>query len=69
MAVKEEEWIKVTGTHEAIIEKERYDEVQELLRKGCRGDKIRSQREYFLKGRVYCGECNAKLRNVSSKSK
>lgn len=54
----EKDWIRVEGTHEAIIDRAQFDLVQRLLNEDCRcapgGDTV-----HPLSGRVFCGDCGA----------
>ena len=51
----EKNWIKIPNHHEAIITKEIFEQVQEQL--PHIKVKNRKQKEYLLKGKVYCGYC------------
>lgn len=63
--VDEEEWIVVQGTHDAIISREEFTAVQELLEENSRIQKERREKshagehkeENFLKGYLRCGCC------------
>jgi hypothetical protein len=59
----EEEWIRVEGTHEAIISREVWDTVVSIDKKKVRKtpptDGIRS----IFTGLVYCADCGFKMRN------
>lgn len=63
--VDEEEWIVVEGTHEAVISREEFAAVQELLEENSRIQKERRAKsrsgehkeENFLKGYLRCGCC------------
>ncbi len=52
----EKDWIKIPNHHEAIITKEIFEQVQKQL--PHIKIKSRKQKEYLLKGKVYCGYCN-----------
>jgi len=58
-----EEWIRVEGTHEAIISREIWDTVvaigQKRVRKSDTADGIKS----IFTGLVYCTDCGFKMRN------
>ena len=56
----ENEWIKISGKHPAVINKSVFDEAQEKMKAFRRegGYKPRKVRNYPLKGKVYCGCCN-----------
>lgn len=47
------------GRHEAIINKEEYDEIQRINQKRT---KHQSAKNYLLTGKIYCGNCGAKYR-------
>lgn len=66
-AVPKEEWIRVANTHEAIIEKPVFDEVQRLL--GFDTRTAPEKREvYLLSGLVVCSDCGQNMvRRVVSK--
>ena len=51
----EEEWCRIEGTHEPIIERRKFDLVQEILREGCNS----ASAKHPLIGRVFCGDCGA----------
>lgn len=53
------DWIVVEGMHEAIVSKEEFKRVQEML--GSRSFGKRMERLYPLKGVVRCGECRRAL--------
>ena len=59
----EEEWIRVEGTHEAIISREIWDTVvsvdQKKVRKPSTADGVKS----IFTGLVYCADCGFKMRN------
>ena len=57
--VPKEEWIIVSNTHEAIIDKETFDIVQSNLKKNK--NKIINKYNHLLKGFLYCKECNHKI--------
>ncbi len=62
-AKPKEEWIRVDGTHEAIISREVWDTVfsigQKKVRKSQTADGIRS----IFTGLLYCADCGFKMRN------
>ena len=60
-------WIIKENTHEPIIEKEKYDEVQKI-KLGKKGTK-RVKHEYLLKDLLYCGECRRKMQYKVYRSK
>ena len=53
------DWVKIPNHHEAIIEKEIFEQVQKQL--SHTEIKSRKQIEYLLKGKVYCGYCHHNL--------
>lgn len=59
----EEEWIRVEGTHDAIISREIWDTVvsidQKHIRKSATADGVKS----IFSGLVYCADCGSKMRN------
>ncbi len=63
MVKPEEEWIRVEGTHEAIITREIWDTAfavgQKRVRKSQTSDGIRS----IFSGLLYCADCGFKMRN------
>lgn len=64
---KRDTWIIKEHTHEAIIEKEKYDIVQEIKqeKKGRAGIK----HEYLLRDLLYCGHCKRKMQYKVYRSK
>ena len=56
-----EEHIIVENTHEAIIDKEKFERVQEILESKPK-NKRDSQYEYLLGGLLYCKECGRTIR-------
>lgn len=55
-----ENWIIVRGTHEAIIDRETFDRVQEMLaqkKSRYKGFKVVPYTENVLRGRIFCGCC------------
>lgn len=63
---KRETWIIKENTHDAIIEKEKYDKVQEI--KSGKQAKIKVKHEFLLQDLVYCGHCKRKLQYKIYKS-
>lgn len=56
IAKKPEEWIRVEGTHEAIIDFHDFQTVQELLKRDTRT--APEQKElYLFSGYLFCGDC------------
>lgn len=65
-------WIIVENTHEAIISKEDFYKVQDMLAEYDRKPAVRKthKKENIFKGKVICGECGHKMtRSGSSDSK
>ena len=52
----ESEWFKVEGTHEAIVSKEDYQNVQRLLKVDTRAEKGK-EKAHMFSGLLFCGEC------------
>ncbi len=63
----EDEWIRVEGTHEAIVSQDIWDIVQSIdqkrVRKNTASDGIKS----IFTGLVYCADCGFKMRNHTEK--
>ena len=63
IAKPEDEWIRVEGTHEAIISREMWDTVANIdrnkVRKRDTADGVRS----IFSGLVYCADCGFKMRS------
>ena len=62
-----ETWIIKENTHEPIIEKEKYEKVQEI--KARKKGTTRIKYEFLLKDLVYCGYCRKRLQYKIYKSK
>lgn len=60
-----EEWILKKNTHDAIIDKETFEEVQKMLED--KFYKPKRKYEYLLKDLVYCGHCGARMQYKSRK--
>lgn len=60
-----EEWILKENTHDAIIDKETFEEVQKMLED--KFYKPKRKYEYLLKDLVYCGHCGARMQYKSRK--
>ncbi len=56
---RKDTWIINENTHEPIIEKEKYDKVQEI-KKGKKGRES-VKHEYLLRDLLYCGNCKRKM--------
>lgn len=52
----ESEWFKVEGTHEAIVSKEDYQNVQRLLKVDTRAGKGK-EKAHMFSGLLFCGDC------------
>lgn len=61
--VPEEEWFRVAGTHEAIVDRETFDAVQRLLDSRARSDG--TGEVHLLAGKVRCGDCGGPMVKVS----
>lgn len=59
-------WIIKENTHDAIIEKEKYNKVQEI--KLGRYVKTKVKHEFLLQGLLYCGHCKRRLQYKVFKS-
>lgn len=64
--VPPEKWVRVAGTHEAIISPEDFRRVQELLH--CRAPVQRQEQRISLDGKLFCGVCGKKLHKVRARS-
>lgn len=62
--VPEEEWYRVPGTHEAIIDPETFQQVQELLRPRVKTDG--RGEVYVLSGLVKCADCGSTMARTSN---
>lgn len=58
-----EEWRLKENTHEAIIDKETFEEIQKMLKD--KFYKPKRKYEYLLKDLVYCGYCKARMQYKS----
>ena len=56
MEKPESEWFKVEGTHEAIVSKGDYQNVQRLLRVDTRAGKGK-EKAHIFSGLLFCGDC------------
>ena len=54
--VPEEDWIVVENTHEPIIDRETFEQVQDIFARDCRKPP-KKQRCYVLSGSVRCADC------------
>lgn len=53
-----EEWIRVEGTHEAVVSRQQFNLVQELLAEDTRSA-VENQPIHPYCGRIFCGDCGA----------
>ena len=62
-ATDKEDWIIVENTHEAIISKEDFYKIQEMIAECERKPIVRKvhKKENIFKGKVICGECGHKM--------
>lgn len=69
-----DEWTVVRDTHEAIISREQFEAVQDILNQTAQRAKARQVNSYtpnILKGKVFCAHCGGSLhrqRNIRKKS-
>ena len=61
--IPREKWILKENTHEVIIDKEIFEEVQKMLKD--KFYKPKKEYEYLLKGLVYCGYCKSRMQYKS----
>ena len=59
----EEEWIRVVGTHEAIISREIWDTVVSIDQNHVRKRKASDGTTSIFTGLLYCADCGFKMRN------
>ena len=57
---KREDWIIIKKTHDAIIEKDKFDEVQRLLSLN-RSIRKNNNHERLLTGLIYCADCKKRM--------
>ena len=60
LKVDKKDWIRVPGTHEAIVSKQVFDLVQEMLRKDTRCGNYKDTL-YLLSGFLRCADCGAPM--------
>lgn len=65
--VKEEDWIIVKNTHEAIIDTNLFNQVQDSIAK--RKNKNKTKTTYLLSDLLYCKECQHSINVLKSKDK
>lgn len=56
VAKPKEEWVRVEGTHEAIVSREDFEIVQELLGVDTRA-RAGGACSHFFSGLLFCGDC------------
>lgn len=56
-AVPKDEWYRVSGTHEAIIDKDTFDKVQSLFNRNIRKSPVNHNVQLFA-GLIKCGSCH-----------
>lgn len=64
----EQDYIKVENTHEAIIDKDTFDRVQEIVKKE-KGVLSKSKKIYLFSGLLYCKECGHRISILERKNK
>lgn len=57
----EEEWIRVEGHHDPILDRETFDKVQQVLDARKQVGKQINRDRYLLSGLVVCGHCGGKM--------
>ena len=60
VAKPKEEWVRVEGTHEAIISREEFEIVQNLLKVDIR-PQAGEKHSHFFSGLLFCGDCKAPM--------
>ena len=63
----EEEWIRVVGTHEAIISREIWDTVVSIDQNHVRKRKASDGTTSIFTGLLYCADCGFKMRNLTDR--
>ena len=63
----EDEWIRVEGTHEAIISRSVWDTVVSIDQKRVRKNETSDGYRSIFTGLVYCADCGFKMRNHTEK--
>lgn len=56
----EEEWVKIPDAHAAIISRDQFDIVQQLLKTDCRAG-MGTEVSHLYSGLLYCGDCGAPM--------
>lgn len=67
-----EEWTVVRDTHEAIVSRELFESVQDILDQTAKRHKEKTVNAYSvnpLKGKVFCGQCGGSLHRQRNKRK
>ncbi|MDL2233096.1 recombinase family protein [Ruminococcaceae bacterium OttesenSCG-928-L11] len=67
VAKPREEWIRAEGTHEAIIDREIWDQVQKIAEKRYQPRKQRDGAASIFSGLLVCADCGFKMRILSKK--
>lgn len=63
-----DKWIIVENTHEPIIDKETFDEVQNILQNRSNTKYSTVRKGHLLTGLIYCGDCGQKMTFTKSHS-
>lgn len=63
MKLPKEEWIIVPDTHEAIIDRNTFDKVQQLLSQNTRQTNL-NQNIHFFAGLIKCGDCHRAMAKI-----
>ena len=66
-AVPEDEWVRVSNTHEAIIDRETFDMVQSLLKRDTRTSP-QGREVHVFSGFLKCADCGRALTRSSNKN-
>ena len=53
--------IEVPETHEPLVDKDLFDRAQAIVAEGYRKPRLSADHDYFLTGKVLCGDCRCKL--------
>lgn len=61
------DWFIVENTHEAIIDQETFDKVQEILKSKSKKYSAGNKRKYLFQGLIHCKECGSRLNIYSDK--
>ena len=62
---RKSEWIKIENTHEAIIDKKQFSQVQAIINSHRRASK-KSGIAHVFSGKVFCMECNSIMKKKNS---